>query len=134
MGIPSLEASITALKLRTYTAGNSVALNRASPQEDINCIKCHNLLETLGHILGQCVVNKKDRIRRHDEILEFIFNKMSTDKQNTLTKELTILGPKGTNLKPDLIAKCQERVFMVDVTVEDKLRRHDDNNVINVFV
>lgn len=45
------------------------------------------------------------------------------DPQVAVTKEPTIRLPSGENLKPDLVIKSQERVFVVDVTI-----RHEDGD------
>jgi hypothetical protein len=48
----------TALKMRSHTTANRVALHRVRPQPDLNCRKCCAKNETLGHILGLCVYTK----------------------------------------------------------------------------
>lgn len=63
---------VTALKMRTNVAGDKAALIRAKIKDDINCRKCHAQKETLGHILGQCINTKKERIKRHDQIKDYI--------------------------------------------------------------
>ncbi|GJQ78142.1 hypothetical protein Trydic_g15967 [Trypoxylus dichotomus] len=79
---------ITALKMRTNTTANRVVLARAGPIPDPNCRKCRTQKETQGHILGQCVYTKPDRIRRHDEIKDFIVAQIhKSDKRVAITKE-----------------------------------------------
>ncbi|KAL0098553.1 hypothetical protein PUN28_020509 [Cardiocondyla obscurior] len=100
----------TALQLRTNTAGNKTSLNRAIPQRD------------LTYILGQCLHTKSARIRRHNEIRDYIENTVSSkDKTATLTKEPLIALANGDKLQPDLVIQNQKGVFVVDVTV-----RHED--------
>ncbi|GJQ68522.1 hypothetical protein Trydic_g17092 [Trypoxylus dichotomus] len=117
---------ITALKMRTKTTANRVVLARAGPVADPNCRKCRTQKETLGHILGQCVYTKPDRIRRHDEIRDFIVAQIhKRDKRVAVTKEPVVRLPLGGNLKPDLVIENQGRISVVDVTV-----RHEDNDYL----
>ena len=109
----------TALQLRSNTAANRTALNRAVPQADLMCRKCRVQLETLPHILGQCEQTKGSRIRRHDEMKEFIEAHILNGKrgERTVTTEAELRAPDGKRLKPDLLVKSGEGVFVVDVTV-----------------
>lgn len=68
---------LDALKLRTNTFGTKVALRRASKNLDVACRRCKVQVETLGHVLGNCTHTKGMRMRRHDEIKEFIGNRLS---------------------------------------------------------
>jgi hypothetical protein len=112
---------ITALQLRTNTAGNRTSLHRACPQPDLKCRKCKLSLETLGHIIGQCTHTKSARIRRHDEIKDFIETTVQKLETTEVCKEPNLLLDCGEKLKPDLVIKNQSGVFVVDVTV-----RHED--------
>ena len=117
---------ITALKMRTNTTANRVNLNRAGPVADVRCRKCKSKPETLAHILGQCTIMKEHTIRRHNEILDLIVDKVtSRDKEVAVTREPTIKMPSGGNLKPDLVIQSQKGVLVVDVTV-----RHEDNDYL----
>ena len=109
---------VTALKMRANVAADKVALSRAKLRDDVSCRKCRVQNETLGHILGQCVSTKKDRISRHDEIKDFVLDRIvETDKEAVVTREPTLLSPDGVTLKPDLVVKNRGGVFVVDVTV-----------------
>lgn len=117
---------ITALKMRTNTTANRVAMNRAGPVADIRCRKCKAQPETLAHILGQCTVMKEHTIRRHNEILELIIDKIvSRDKEAAVTRETNYKMPSGGNLKPDLVIQSRKGIQVVDVTV-----RHEDNDYL----
>ena len=121
---------ITALRMRTNTCGDRIAMNRLAPDMqgnvDVRCRKCKTQLETLGHILGQCIHTKADRINRHNEILNLIINKISPLKSTAaVAQEPSLRTPEGTRLKPDLVVKNQEGVLVVDVTV-----RHEDGDGI----
>jgi hypothetical protein len=78
---------ITALRMRTNTAGDKMALNRIKPQVDLTCRKCRVQRETLGHILGQCTSTKSQRIRRHDEIKDFVLEKIIEKDKDTVNNE-----------------------------------------------
>nr|CAI5866823.1 unnamed protein product [Callosobruchus analis] len=113
---------ITALKMRTNSCADRAAMSRASAVPDPKCRHCGLQVETLGHILGQCRSTKPQRIRRHDEIKNLIVDELK--KKGTgvaITVEPMVAATGGGNLKPDLVVKSQERVFVVDVTV-----RHED--------
>jgi hypothetical protein len=73
------------------------------------------------------LVNTKDqRIRRHNEIRDLVLKQViKRDPQAAVTKEPTIGLPTGENLKPDLVIKSRDRVFVVDVTV-----RHEDGDYL----
>jgi hypothetical protein len=119
---------ITALKMRANVAGDRAALVRAKIKDDINYRKCHAQEETLGHILGQCISTKKERIRRHDDIKDFILKEVvEKDKEAIVTNEPTLRTPEGSVLKPDLVIKNREGVFVVDVTV-----RHEDGDYLRI--
>jgi hypothetical protein len=108
--------------MRANVAADKVSLSRAKMRDEINCRKCRVQNETLGHIIGQCASTKKERIERHDEIKDYILNRIvENDKEAAVTREPTLLSPEGRALKPDLVVKNQEGVFVVDITV-----RHED--------
>jgi hypothetical protein len=90
------------------------------------CRKCRAQPETLGHILGPCTSTKSQRIRRHDEIKDLILDKVNkTVADATITRKPTIELPNGGKLKPDMVIKNHEGVFVVDVTV-----RHEDGDYL----
>lgn len=78
---------ITALQLRTNTYENRLTTNRYSPQHDMTCRGCGARLETLKHILGECVSNKPARIHRHDEIVDLIESELLGDGVTEVSKE-----------------------------------------------
>ena len=66
---------LTALRLMGCMTSDKVAMNKVVPQSNVKCRKCKYCNETLAHILGQCVYMKVQRIRRHDEIRDFVSKK-----------------------------------------------------------
>ena len=80
------------------------------------CRKCKDGIETLAHILGQRMYTKTERIRRHNEIRDFISKKLATNPQYQVIEENSIETPSGT-LKPDLVVIHRERVHVIDITV-----------------
>jgi hypothetical protein len=117
--------SITALKLRANVARARAALARAKITKEIDCPKCRVQKETLDHILGQCTYTKKERIERHDMVKDHILQCIvDKDKERAVTREPTINSPEGGILKPDLVIKNQQGVFMVDVTVRHEHKEY----------
>lgn len=103
-----------------------MALNRVVPQQDVRCRKCKSVPDTLGHVLGQCIYTKLDRMRRHDDILHFVIRgAKKRDHPNVLVMEEPRIAQGNAVLKPDLVLKSGNRVLMVDVTV-----RHEDGDYL----
>ncbi|CAG9825693.1 unnamed protein product [Phaedon cochleariae] len=93
---------ITALRMRTNSCANRVAMIRAGPVPDLKCRQCGTQLETLGHILAS----------------------VARSRGNAVTVEPpTFVAPRSVNFKSDLVIQRQGRVLVVDVTV-----RHEDEN------
>jgi hypothetical protein len=114
--------------MRANVAADKVSLFRAKKKDNVNCRKCHIQTETLGHIIGQCTSTKQERIGRHDTIKDYLIKRMAEiDKEAFLTREPTLSSPDGEILKPDLVVKNREGVFVVDVTV----RHEDGGNLLN---
>lgn len=105
---------INAIRLRTNTLGTKVALARHTKQVDVNCRRCHEAVETLGHVLGLCIHTKNARIRRHDSIKEFIKKKIPS--KYTIFKEPTI-NYLGELKKPKLVLCSKDTIKVVDVTI-----------------
>ena len=117
---------LTALRLRSGGTSDRVTMNTVVPQATIKCRKCKSCNETLAHILGQCTYTKSQRIKRHDEIRDFVSQKIRRMKEKVeIIEEAMIQTPTGTNLKPDLVVVNRERVYVVDVTV-----RHEDTGYL----
>lgn len=105
---------IDAIRLRTNTFGTRVVLSRTRPNIDTSCRRCHQAAETLGHILGQCIHTKTARMKRHNDIRDFIANKIS--KTRTTFVEPTI-NEFGELKKPDIVIKNDEKLQVIDITV-----------------
>ena len=115
---------ITALKMRTNTCADRVAMCRTKARTYPTCRHCSAPLQTLGHILGQCRATKRRRIRRHDEIRDLIVDEVTKAGLGvSVTKEPLIRHPSGGNLKPEMVLQNHGRVFVVDVIV-----RHEDGD------
>lgn len=106
---------LTALKLRSNVAGNKTSVARATKQMDVICRHCKTQPESLGHILGQCISTKALRIKRHNEIRDFI--ELESAKTLKVSKESRISDPDNRILQPDLVIQDQGRVFVADVAV-----------------
>lgn len=97
--------------MRANVTADKASLARAKIRRDVECRKCHVQKETLGHILGQCAHTKKERIARHDEIKDFILQKIvEKDKEAIVTGEPSLRSPREMVLKPDMVIKNHEGV------------------------
>lgn len=63
---------ITALRMKTNKVGLQALISLTTAIEDINCQKCKNQPETLGHMIGLCTFTKPARMNRLVEILNLI--------------------------------------------------------------
>jgi hypothetical protein len=116
---------LTSLRLRSGTTADRITMNRARPQTTIKCRKCKEKNETLAHILGQCTATKNSRIRRHDEIRDFVAKNLATKtNEYQVIEEASVETPLGT-LKPDLVVIHRDRVLVIDITV-----RHEDKGYL----
>jgi hypothetical protein len=95
---------------------DKVTKNKVVPQSNVKCRKCRSCNEKLAHVLGQCIHTKAQRIRRHDEIRDFITKKLATMKEGTKIIEEAFIPTLTGNLKPDLVVVNQGRVHAVDVS------------------
>lgn len=113
---------IDAIKLCTNTYPTRAILKRA--YKDINpvCRECGETDETLGHILGQCRTTKAKRIKRHNEIVNLLKERLALN--NRVMVEPTIEHG-GERFKPDLVILNKERVLVLDVTV-----RYENKNFL----
>ncbi|XP_071581965.1 uncharacterized protein [Temnothorax nylanderi] len=125
MGGAALPRYITALKLRANVAANKVSLNRVAKTGNVMCRKCKAQPETLGHILGQCTYTKSGRIKRHNDIQDYIEQHVLGQRGMAVTKEARLQDPHLRNLQPDLIIQYRERVFVADITI-----CHEDGDLL----
>lgn len=116
---------ISALKLRANVAGNKVSISRAAKSGDVLCRQCKVQLETLGHILGQCINTKKSRISRHNEIRDVIESRIAN--RTEVCKEMQIQDTDGNRLQPDLVIHDGGRVLVAEVTV-----CHEDGDLLTI--
>jgi hypothetical protein len=110
-----------ALRMRSGTTADRVTLNTSAPQATVKCRRCSAPTESLPHILGQCIATKPQRMRRHNDIRDFITNQVvEADKNIKVMVETSFVTPNGT-LKPDLVVVDDEKVFIVDATVRHEV-------------
>ncbi|GFG30765.1 hypothetical protein Cfor_02745, partial [Coptotermes formosanus] len=84
--------------------------SKVVPQTNVKCRKCKVCNETLAHILGQCVYTKTQRIKRHDEIRDFVSKRVANMSEKAqIIEEASIPTPTGSNLKPDLVVVSREK-------------------------
>lgn len=89
-------------------------LKRAHENVNPICRACGKADETLGHILGQCCTTKAARIKRHNEIIDLIKDRLS--QGNSIMIEFTVTVG-SERFKPDLVIWNENRVIVLDVTV-----------------
>lgn len=118
-GLLSGSRYLTALRLRTNTFGTRVVLAQVNKGAPVTCRRCHSQNETLGHILGICIHTKSARIRRHDEIKNFI---ASIAAKRYTTQIEASFQVNEERKKPDLVIQKDKVIIVADVTVvyEDK--------------
>lgn len=80
--------------------------------------------ETLGHILGICTYTKTARIKRHNDIRDYLINKIF--KTKTVFTEPTV-NDNGELKKPDIVIKNKDEIQVVDVTI-----RYEDKDYLKV--
>jgi len=105
---------IDAIKLRTNTYPTRVVMKRAHDNVNPICRACGEKDETLGHILGQCPHTKPKRIKRHNEIVNLIKERLA--KSGRIMTE-PVIEHEGERYKPDLVIVNEEGLLVLDVTV-----------------
>lgn len=78
------------------------------------CRACGEADETLGHILGQCIMTEAKRIKRHNEIVDLLKDRLAIANRVMVEPSIEC---NGERLKPDLVILNEERVIVLDVTV-----------------
>lgn len=92
---------IEAIKIITNTAACRVVEKIYQPELDPMCRRCGTLPETLGHIVGQCVANKNPRMRRHNQLVSKVFDRLANIKEAEIYKEHPFTTKDNEILKPD---------------------------------
>lgn len=106
---------IKALQFTTNTYGTRIAIERANKTGVVHCRRCHTKLETLGHVLCECICTKKARIERHNAIVKVIQDRC-TEKGHVVAREQSFRDKKNDLKKPDLVIKSRHKANIVDVT------------------
>jgi hypothetical protein len=104
-----------ALRLRTNTFGVNVALRSADKGLPVDCRRCKEKPENLGHVLGECVAGKGMRIQRRDKMAAVIATKCEEKGYKTTREQL--FSVRLEKLKPDLAVTDGELALIADVTV-----------------
>jgi hypothetical protein len=111
----------TALKMRANVVADTGSPYKSKDERGHNLQKISRLERNSRTHKSQGTYTNKQRVQRHDEIKDFILKRiLERDKGAVITREPILRSPKGEVLKPDLVVKNREGVFVVDVTV-----RHD---------
>lgn len=114
---------ITALKMRINAVVTRVTLNRTGSRILNECRQCGLRPETLGHIVGYCPYTKAARIRRHNDVRDFVAHSIRTQKGKTISVSVErrfrhTEGGKSENLQPDITVRYGDTVYLVDITVK----------------
>jgi hypothetical protein len=92
---------IEALKLRSNTTGVATNLCRVGKRNSANCRICNSRPETQVHVLCECVATKPQRIRRHDDVVAEVSNKIKDAfYMNVIYKEETLLRMPARDCAP----------------------------------
>ncbi|KMQ82151.1 r2 protein, partial [Lasius niger] len=106
---------INAIKLRTNTYPTRTTMKKAHDDIVPICRTCGNTDETLDHILGQCITTKAKHIKRHNEIVDLLKDRLAAT--NRILVKPTV-EYNGKRFKPDLVITNEERIIVLDVTVQ----------------
>lgn len=107
---------ITALKMRSNTIPSREFLYRGLKNKDRSCRVCHAKFESLSHILGQCWLVKRIRLKRHNDICEILAREAKA-RGWKVYNEPRLEDPGGQLRKPDLIFVKDKTAVVLDVTV-----------------
>lgn len=102
--------------MRTNTYGTRKALKRAGYAHlDVNCRRCREKTETLGHVLGKCTSGKGTQVSRHNDMVRLLAKEL--ERNSTVYEEQTFDLEEGGVLKPDLVITNTRQAYILDVTV-----------------
>jgi hypothetical protein len=71
--------------------------------------------------LGEFVYTKTQRIRRHDEIRDFVSKKLATKREKIQIIEEAFIPTLTGNLNPDVVVVNQGRVHVVNMTIHHEV-------------
>jgi len=113
---------ITALQMRANVAVTRSTLKRVGMRTTSKCSRCGVRDETLGHIIGFCPFTKPARIRRHDDIKEFIAGRLRAQGGQvtsvSVERRFRHMSAGGCQvLQPDITVHRGNAAYLVDVTV-----------------
>jgi Reverse transcriptase (RNA-dependent DNA polymerase) len=113
---------ITTLQMRVNAATTRATLRRTGNRTTSKCRKCGVRDETLGHIIGYCPFTKAARISRHDEIKNFIGDRLRTQrgKVTSISIERRFRHDQAGGsvwLQPDITVHRGVAAYLIDITV-----------------
>lgn len=101
------------VKMRSKVFPVKSSLSRTNPDEpDVMCRRCHVKPETMGHVIGECVVGKLARVRRHDKIVQLVAGKRIEASTRT-----QVFDTEEGSLRPDLVVIASQCALDIEVTV-----------------
>lgn len=104
-----------AIQLRTNTYPTREALWRGRSGGNVMCRRCGQSVETLGHITGQCLAVKGNRIKRHNKVCGILMSAAKGQKWGVMVEPHIKVD--GRTYIPDLVFLRGDQVILVDPTV-----------------
>ncbi|GCC21399.1 hypothetical protein chiPu_0019869 [Chiloscyllium punctatum] len=92
-------------------------VSRGRPNRHKLCRRCETAIETISHISGCCPFVKNARIKCHNRITDQLQKHVSKYGW-TSYMEPRLFAKDGSLWKPDLILKKEQKIAVVDVTVQ----------------
>jgi len=87
-------------------------------------------VERFGHILGICLHTKAKRIRQHNDIKDYITDKLPKRFSNFVEPVVNVAGDLK---KPDLVIKYREGLIVVDVAILANSRHENRTSLADAF-
>lgn len=83
----------------------------------IPCVLCRRCYKskTLGHVIGECLTGKLNRIQGHDKIVQLVADKCI--EASLLTAREQAFDTEEGTLRPDLVVLFGQSALIMDVTI-----------------
>ena len=122
---------VRAARCNLLATPNTIAIWTGQEKPHCTCGKRENANITLRHILNDCDYHARAYMKRHNGIMQVIWDLISeTTNIEVIAEDSTTNA--GLNLKPDLVVKTQEQIIIIDTTCPyggSLLRQDEDEEV-----
>ena len=106
------------IKLRCNRLPTKANMSRGRPNMDTRCRNCHtNRAETLNHITQNCPAMHLPRIKRHDDVVNYLHNRIRSKEDCQVYKEPFLNIENRNNIKPDILIITNSEVIFCDVSI-----------------